>query len=72
MSTYRVVLKDKTEFKVKADDVDTDYVDDCSSHPHYISFLASLDGGDFEVDGEHITVALVPYDLVAYVVKESL
>jgi len=71
---YKVVMKDKTEFKVKAEDVE---LSNCSSdhencNVHYYNFLVNgEDGSDYDPDGDYnLTVAAVPYDAVMYIAVE--
>lgn len=75
MNNYRVVLRDKSEFKVKAQDVDVacgSSEENCNSHFHYYNFLVNVDeDGDYDPGMDSITVAAVAFDLVAFVLKEN-
>jgi hypothetical protein len=71
--TYKVVLKDKTELNIRADDVEVECCDastgeDSSEHHpsvHFYNFLIDID--DDDLDRSQTSVAYVPYEQVLYI-----
>jgi hypothetical protein len=61
---YKVVLKDKTELSIRADDVELDGCDDAERHcpTHFYNFIKYDDPEDRGEGG--ITVAVIPHDQV--------
>jgi len=60
--SYKVMLRDKTEVTVSANDVDLDCnADDGSTATPYWNFLSDID------DEESVTVAAFPFSEVLYI-----